>query len=139
MNEKYADIINLPHHVSSERPHMARGDRAAQFAPYSALSGYEDAVDETARRTDRRIELDEDEKELINQALTRLISAPVGSRAAITFFVPDRKKSGGCYVTATGCIGRVDEIRRELTLEGGRVIPIDEIIKIEETDDESEE
>ena len=75
MNEKYEEIINLSHHTSSVRAPMPRADRAAQFAPYSALSGYEDAVEETARITDTPIELDEYEKEQINGALTSLLSS----------------------------------------------------------------
>ena len=77
MNEKYEKIINLPRHVSSKRAQMPREDRAAQFAPYSALSGYEDAVEETARLTDQKIELDEYEKEKINDRLLFLLSSPI--------------------------------------------------------------
>ncbi len=118
---------------------MAKGDRAAQFAPYSALSGYEDAVDETARRTESRIEIDEYEKEIINAHLVDAINSPDFKRLAITFFVPDRRKSGGAYITAVGEILRIDEIKKELTLQSGRVIPIEEIIKIEEACDEQAE
>ena len=130
MNEKYAEIINLPHHVSMTREPMARGDRAAQFAPYSALSGYEDAVEETARLTDGRIELDEYEKERINTSLTALLSAPQDTQASITYFRPDKRKKGGAYVTVTGEIGRIDEVKRELVLLSGYTIMIDEIIEI---------
>ncbi|MBQ4107778.1 MAG: hypothetical protein IJC80_00100 [Clostridia bacterium] len=101
MNEKYEKIINLPHHVSKTRPQMSVHDRAAQFAPYSALSGYEDAVEETARLTDRKIELDEYEKERINANLLAFLSAPIGTRAKITYFRPDNKKSGGAYFSVS--------------------------------------
>ena len=96
MNEKYKEIINMPHHVSTNRPPMPRTDRAAQFAPYSALSGYEDAVEETARIVNQPIELDESEKEKINDILTSLLSAEE-ARVRLTFFRPDERKSGGSY------------------------------------------
>ena len=130
MNEKYEKIINLAHHVSKIRPQMQRADRAAQFAPYSALSGYEDAVEETARLTDRRIELDEYEKERINACLNDLLTAPPDTRVSITYFRPDVRKEGGSYVTAAGEIVRIDEAAREITLVGGYTIKIDEIIDI---------
>ena len=120
----------MPHHVSGKHAPMPRSDRAAQFAPYSALSGYEDAVEETARITDRKQELDEYEKEKINSALTALLSSPPDTKVKITFFRPDKRKSGGAYVTVTGEIGKIDEITREITLIGGTPISIDDITKI---------
>ena len=132
MNEKYKEIFSLPHHTSSKHPRMSKSDRAAQFAPYSALSGYEDAVEETARPTDGPIELDEYEKERINATLTAILSAPCGTRISITFFRPDKKKSGGAFVTVTGEIGKFDEFSREITLIGGTPISIDDIIEINE-------
>nr|MBE6545535.1 hypothetical protein [Oscillospiraceae bacterium] len=130
MNEKYEEIIDLPHHVSKVHPQMPRQDRAAQFAPYAALSGYEDAVDETARLTDRKIELDEYEKERINAALTSLLDTPPDTKVVITFFRPDARKSGGAYVTAKGEVGRIDEVSGEITLVGGRPISISDIIDL---------
>ena len=137
MNEKYLHIIDLPHHVSKKHPQMSQQDRAAQFAPYSALSGYEDAVDETARRTDAKPTLDESEKELINLRLTAALANPHEARLKISYFVPDERKSGGACVCVSGFIGRIDEIKREITLTCGRVIPIDEIISVEEFKNES--
>ena len=102
MNEKYEKIINLPHHVSKTRIPMLKEDRAAQFAPYSALSGYEDAVEETARLTDKKRELDDYEKEKINAALTDLLNFDEDKTATITFFLPDKRKKGGSYITTTG-------------------------------------
>ncbi|MBO7196741.1 MAG: hypothetical protein J6V80_05395 [Clostridia bacterium] len=131
MNEKYAQIINLPHHTSLSRPKMSKSDRAAQFAPYSALSGYEDAVEETARLTDRRIELDEYEVERINQSLTDLLSSPPDTRAAITYFRPDPKKGGGAYVTVVDEIGKINEAAREITLISGTTIKIDDILSLD--------
>lgn len=132
MNEKYLEIIDMPHHVSSNHAPMPQADRAAQFAPYSALSGYEDAVDETARLTDKKIELDEGEIEKINATLTALLSSPPDTEVKITFFRPDKRKSGGAYVTVTGEIGKIDEISHEITLVGGAHIGIDNILEIEE-------
>lgn len=109
---------------------MKKGDRAAQFAPYSALSGYEDAVKETARLTDSKAELDDYEKEKINAALISLTSVQEQKRAAITFFRPDGKKSGGAYITVTGEVARIDEVERLITLVGGYVIRIDDISEI---------
>ncbi len=139
MNEKYEKIVNMPHHVSTKRAPMPRADRAAQFAPYSALSGYEDAVEETARITDRKHELDEYEKEKINLTLTSIISSETPQTVKITFFRPDKRKSGGAYVTVTGEIGKIDEITREITLVGGAPISIDDIIEIDEIQIDTED
>ena len=94
MNEKYKEIINMPHPVSKKHVQMNIIDRAAQFAPYSALSGYEDSVEETARLTDKRIELDEYEKERINASLIALLSSPPDTIVSITYFRPDSRKAG---------------------------------------------
>ena len=117
MNEKYEKIIGLSHHISDTRARMSRLDRAAQFAPYSALSGYEDAVVETARITDEQTELDEYEKERINDTLVFLLSAPQDTRISLTYFLPDERKAGGAYVTVSGEVGRIDEIKKEITGE----------------------
>lgn len=130
MNDKYEKIINLPHHVSMTRDPMPKADRAAQFAPYSALSGYEDAVEETARLTDGRIELDEYEKDKINATLLMLLSSPIGTKAKITFFRPDDRKNGGAYVTVSGELDFIDEVKRELTLVGYYPINLDDIIEV---------
>ena len=130
MNERYEKIINLPHHVSTKRPQMSNYDRAAQFAPYSALSGYEDAVEETARLTDQKCELDDYEKEKINTALTDLLGSDDDKTARITFYQPDKKKKGGAYITTIGQIGDFDELNREITLTNSRIIKIDDIIEI---------
>ena len=130
MNEKYEKIINLPHHISTTRPPMPKADRAAQFAPYSALSGYEDAVEETARIVDQPIDLDEGEKEKINATLTSILASPYDTKVKITFFRPDSRKSGGVYVTVIGEIGKIDETTREITLIGGAPISIDKVVEI---------
>ena len=99
-NQRYDDIINLPHHVSSKRPQMPILERAAQFLPFSALTGYEDAVKETARLTDTRIELEESEKDLLNTKLHVLLdNLATEPKVKITYFLPDGRKSGGKYVS----------------------------------------
>lgn len=135
MNERYEKIINLPHHVSEKRAPMSKSDRAAQFAPYSALSGYEDAVEETARLTDRKIELDEYEKGKINDTLTDLISSPAGTMIRVTFFRPDKRKIGGAYVTLAGEFDRVDEIERKILLVCGKEIKLDDVTELQKCDD----
>lgn len=131
MSGKYDDILNLPHHVSASRPHMSAIDRAAQFAPFAALTGYDAAVRETARLTDARMELDEYEKEALNDKLRvlgeNLESAP---EVTITYFLPDGKKAGGAYVTASGAVKKIDGYERVVVLADGGRIPIDEIAGI---------
>ena len=134
MTEKYELIMNMQRPRTEKHPKMSRLDRAAQFAPYSALSGYEDAVEETARLTDRKIELDESEIELINATLTRLKSAPEDTKVRLTFFRPDDKKTGGAYVTTTGEISKIDDVAGEITLIGGMPIPFANLTEIYEID-----
>jgi len=129
--EKYADIIDLPHQKSGKRPHMPLEDRAAQFSPFAALTGYEDAVKETARLTDERIELDEYSKDVLNQKLNR-IKNNISSRVSITYFVPDERKTGGAYVTVSGVVKKIKEHERLVVMESGEEIPVFEIIEIVE-------
>lgn len=131
LNEKYEKIINMKRPVSESRYPMSMHDRAAQFAPYSALSGYEDAVEETARLTDGKIELDEYEKERINSTLLHALSSPIGTKVKVTHFRPDNKKTGGAYVITTDEIGRFDEVKKELVLTSGRSIFIDDILDLQ--------
>lgn len=129
--EDYQNIINLPHHVSETRPHMSMHDRAAQSSPFAALTGYDAAVKETARLTDQREELDEEMKEKISERLNlirgNLTADPV---VEITYFVPDKRKEGGSYCTATGTVKKIDEFQRLVVLTDGTEIQIDEIIEI---------
>ena len=129
---KYADIIDLPHHVSEKRPRMSREARAAQFSPFAALTGYEDAVRETARLTETQSELTEEEKDRINEKLLMLVeSAAEHPRMKVTYFVKDRKKSGGSYVTVIGRFARIDEYERRVYFSEGESIPIDGIREVE--------
>lgn len=102
-SENYEDIINLPHHVSSKRPQMPMLDRAAQFSPFAALTGYDDAIHETARLTNNKVDLSEEEKETLDRK-QQILSEKLSNHPAltITYFVPDAKKSGGAYVTISG-------------------------------------
>lgn len=129
--ENYEDIIRLPHHVSKKHPRLSMEQRAAQFAPFAALTGYEDAVRETARITEDRIELDEEEKIKLNNKLQELEkNIEIKPNATITYFVPDIKKSGGEYITVSGKLKRIDEYRKLIILENRTQIPINEIIEI---------
>jgi len=131
MDTQYDDIINLPHHVSPTRPQMSMQDRAAQFSPFAALTGYDSAVKETARLTDQRINLDEYEIEALN-ARIQLIAEYLEDKpeVSITFFKPDERKAGGAYLTATGTVKKIDEYERIILMQGGEKIPMNEVIEI---------
>jgi hypothetical protein len=128
MKTPYDDIIRLPHHVSQNHPQMPMLDRAAQFAPFAALTGYEAAVGETARLTAERRELDAQEAEELNRRLTDL-AARLKDRpeATIEYFVPDERKSGGAYVTVTGVVRHISITERVLVMEDGTVILLEDI------------
>ena len=128
---KYDDIINLPHHRSKTHPHMALIDRAAQFAPFAALTGYGDAIDETARLTDGRPDLDEQQLAELNERLLQIMAQP-NAVVSITYFIPDEKKSGGRYEQAEGVIKKIDEIAKVIVMDGGEKIPLSDIIELNE-------
>ena len=128
----YEDILNLPHHVSKTRPQMSMLDRAAQFSPFAALTGYDDAIKETGRLTDEKIEMDEDRKAALDMKQAYLIEMiDEQPEISITYFLPDAQKSGGAYVTVTGNLKRFDEYERLLILTDGKKIPMDDIADIE--------
>lgn len=129
MKEHYEDIIYLPHHVSQKHPQMAMSERAAQFSPFAALSGYGDVLEETARLTDTRAELDECEKAELNRRLQ--VSAGQGIQVTITYYVPDRQKEGGVYTTVSGVIKSVDEYEGTVKMEDGGKIPMEDIYGID--------
>ncbi|MDD6033656.1 MAG: hypothetical protein PUC47_09280 [Oscillospiraceae bacterium] len=131
-NHQYDDIIHLPHHVSATRPQMSMMDRAAQFSPFAALTGYDAAIKEAARLTDRKIELDDCEKEEINGKI-QLIAEHLGEDlgVVITCFQPDSKKAGGAYVDALGIVKKIDAYERMIIFRDGRKVPIDDILWIE--------
>lgn len=130
--ELYADIINLPHHELTTRQRMPLINRAASFSPFAALTGYDEAVKETARLTDAKIELDEGTKEVLNDKL-RLAVDQVEKypEVSITYFLPDKRKAGGAYITTKAVIKRVDEYERVVVLTDKSTIPIDDIAEIE--------
>ena len=129
---KYDDIINLPHHVSTTHPHMPMIDRAAQFQPFRALTGYEDAVHETARLTDEKIELTEDEKAILDMRLQKLADEISSQpKVTLTYFRPDKKKAGGAYLTVTGQLKKIDDYGGALVLLGGERILIEDIVDIQ--------
>ena len=131
MNTPYDDILHLSHHVSEKHPSMSRLDRAAQFSPFAALTGYDAAVRETARLTDQRIELDESEKVAIDQRLMLVQERlPEPAEVTITYFLPDKRKAGGAYVSITGTVKKIDDYERMVILRNGTSIPIDDILHI---------
>lgn len=131
-SHRYDDIISLPHHVSSSHPHMPVHDRAAQFSPFSALTGYYDAINETARLTNERVILDENCKEILNEKFI-VIQERLNERPAvtITYFKPDKHKSGGEYVTLTGNVKKIDQYEDVVIMVDGNKIPLKDIIGLE--------
>ena len=128
---KYADIINLPHHVSSTRPQMTISDRAAQFSPFAALTGYEAAIEETKRLTDSFIELDENRKSVLNNRLRMILEhIKEQPKVTITYFQPDDRKTGGAYVDITGCVKKVDNYEQCIVMTNGIEIEIGKIYDI---------
>ena len=130
--EKYSDIINLPHYVSEKHPPMSMLERAAQFNPFAALTGYGDAVAETARLTEPKIELTESQKETLDLKLRDLISSEDKTIITIQYYIPDARKSGGSYVEITDTIDRVDMNQLVIRMGNGTRIPIDDIIDVHE-------
>ena len=128
----YDDIINLPHHQSKNHPHMLMHDRAAQFAPFAALTGYDDAIKEARRLTDSKPELDENQLEELDQKLADLMTCiEEHPEVTITYFEPDDKKEGGAYVTCVGKIKKIDGYKRRLIFEDSKDINIDNIKEME--------
>lgn len=131
-NDKYEDIIHLPHHISSTRPQMAMIDRAAQFSPFAALTGYDAAIHETARMTDERIELDENAKQILDERLRQILENQEKSpRITITYFQPDHKKSGGSYLSVTGCVKKIDPYEKCIVMQNKERILLKEIVEID--------
>lgn len=132
MNDRYDDIIHLPHHVSKTRPQMSMMNRAAQFSPFAALTGYDAAIKETGRLTDEKIELGEETKAVLDRKqryLSDMIS--VQPEITVTYFLPDERKSGGTYLSVTGKLKRIDEYEQMMILTDGKKIPLDDIMDIE--------
>ena len=129
--DKYEDIINMPHHVSKKHPQMTLYERSAQFAPYAALTGHGDAIKETGRLTSARIELDEEEKEILDRKMQNIFNNfNKITKVTFTYFIPDSKKDGGKYETITDEIKKIDTYKKIIILENNTEIPINEIIDI---------
>ena len=132
ISHKYDDILSMPHPNSKNHPRMARRDRAAQFSPFAALTGYEAAVKETARLTDDREELDEDEKTRLNAQLQK-ISARLQEQpeVMVTYFAPDERKTGGARQTYRGRLRKIDRNRKMLIMVDQTELPIENLLNIE--------
>ena len=131
MNNRYDEIMGLPHHVSTTRPQMPMSDRAAQFAPFAALTGYDSAIKETGRLTDERIELDEEALTALDRKYQLLMDALADApEVTITYFQPDERKAGGQYVSATGTVKKVDTFGRRILLQDGTRIPLDSVFDL---------
>lgn len=132
---KYDDMIQLPHHVSSRRARMSMVDRGAQFSPFAALVGYDAAIEETARLTDRAIELDEGGKALLDERLRMVMELPQAHpEITLTYFRPDLYKAGGEYVRFTGRVKKIDGYTRAILFTDGMSIPLDCVIAIDSDD-----
>lgn len=130
--QKYDDIINLPRHVSQKRSPMSNYDRAAQFSPFAALTGYDAVIEETGRLTDTQIELDEGGKQLLDEKLQLIREhLPENPAVRLTVFRPDERKRGGAYETVSGHVKKIDPVTRCIVLTGGEVIYIDRIYGID--------
>ena len=128
----YDSIINLPHHQSQTRPKMSLLDRAAQFAPFAALNGYDDAVKETARLTDGEAVLDDGQIAWLNERLMILgENTPTDTEVEITYFIPDEKKDGGKYLTITGQVQKILEFEGLVIMQSCEKIPVEKIVSIE--------
>ena len=141
MHEKnpYADILHLPHHQAADRKHMSMYDRAAQFSPFAALTGFDGVIAETGRLTDRKIELSESDKVLLDQKLTlidEVIRAGQHPEITVLYFIPDARKTGGSYQEHTGSVRQIDPIERTIVFladngrSAGMIIAIDDVKEI---------
>ena len=132
MTEDYSDIINLPHHVSKNHPQMPMEARAAQFAPFAALTGYDAVIHETARLTDKQVELEEYDNERLNRIFSELMdSLEENPVVTVSYFKPDEHKAGGAYVTVTGQLKRIDTYEQIMVMEDGTAIPIGNIMDLQ--------
>ncbi len=132
MTEDYSDIINLPHHVSRNHPQMPMEARAAQFAPFAALTGYDAVINETARLTDRQVELEEYDNERLNRKFAELMTILDNHpEITVSYFLPDERKAGGRYTTASGTVKKIDTYEQLLWMDDGTKIPIANIMDID--------
>lgn len=132
MTNHYSDIIDLPHHVSRRHPQMPMASRAAQFSPFAALTGYDAAIDETARLTDEMADLTEDRLTVLDRKLA-LLKECIFEKPEVTvvYFKPDPRKKGGAYISRRGVVKKIDGVTHSLTLESGEVIAAERIRELE--------
>ena len=132
MTEDYSDIINLPHHVSKNHPQMPMEARAAQFAPFAALTGYDAVIHETARLTDKQVELEEYDNDRLNRIFSELMdSLEKHPMVTVSYFKPDEHKAGGAYMTVSGKLKKIDTYEQIMKMEDGTVIPIGSIMDLQ--------
>ena len=132
MKEDYFDIINLPHHVSRNHPLMPMEARAAQFAPFAALTGYDAVIHETARLTDKQVELEEYDNDRLNRIFSELMdSLEKHPMVTVSYFKPDEHKAGGAYMTVSGKLKKIDTYEQIMKMEDGTVIPIGSIMDLQ--------
>lgn len=132
MGNQYDDILHLPHPTSQRHPRMPIADRAAIFSPFAALTGHAAAIQETARLTDQRLELDEDTKAALDRKQQILEDCLAEQpEVTVTWFLPDERKAGGSYVTTVGRLKKTDHVERLMILTDGTRIPLDDILDIE--------
>ena len=132
MKKQYDDILHLPHHVSKIRPQMSMQDRAAQFSPFAALTGYDAAIKETGRLTVGKVEMDEEALSTLNTKFRILVDS-MNDKPEVTFtyFKPDKRKAGGAYVEVTGMVKKIDDFERLIVMQDGTKLPMDDILDIE--------
>ena len=131
-NSKYDEIINFPHHVSKTRPQIPMSDRAAQFSPFAALTGYDSAIRETGRLTDEKIDLDEESLNALNVRYQMLTDAlEERPEVRITYFKPDERKAGGAYVTTAGAVRKIDDFEQTIIMQDGTRIPMGDVLSLE--------
>ena len=132
MTDNYDDIINLPHHVSTRHPQMSMMNRAAQFAPFAALTGHAAAIEETARLTESQQELADEDNEILNQKMAYLREAiNEHPTISITYFEPDKRKSGGRYMSIEGQLQNIDDYNQTIVLKNGETIPLKSVLDIQ--------
>lgn len=131
ITNKYDDIIHLPHPVSKRHPQMPMMDRAAQFSPFAALMGHGEAIKETERLTQPRVELDENEKNFLNEKLREIqMNLSEKPRVKIVYYVQDEKKAGGTYVTFEGNVRKIDAYQKKMIFEDGTAVDMKDIVDI---------
>lgn len=132
MINKYDDIINLPHYEPVYHKRMSKSSRAAQFAPFAALTGYNEAIKETERLTDKKIDITDEVREDLNSKLKIILDhIKEKPKISVTYFIGDKKKSGGKYVNIEGNVVKIDSYKKSMKLDSNKVILFDDIVKIE--------